>query len=152
MGALTLPISETVYVDTNTVIYRVEEVKPYIDVARPLWDALDAGTQDIATSELSALEALIKPLRLQNASLQELFLGTLYHTPGLLCILITRQILESAAQVRATLGLKTPDAIHAATALIEGCTLFVTNDVAFRRVLASTLQFSMRSRSHPEAS
>jgi len=134
MGTLTLPISGTVYVDTNTVIYRVEAVKPYIDVALPLWDALDAGTQNIATSELSVLEVLVKPLRLQNTSLQEIFSGTLYHTPGLLCIPISRQILEAAAQIRATFGLKTPDAIHAATALSEGCTLFVTNDVAFRRI------------------
>jgi predicted nucleic acid-binding protein len=134
VGALTLPIRGTVYVDTNTVIYRVEEVKPYIDVALPLWDALDAGTQAIATSELSVLEVLVKPLRLQNISLQELFLGTLYDTPGLSCVPISRQILEAAAQVRTTFGLKTPDAIHAATALIEGCTLFVTNDVGFRRI------------------
>ncbi|HEX5439570.1 MAG TPA: PIN domain-containing protein [Ktedonobacterales bacterium] len=30
--------------------------------------------------------------------------------------------------------LKTGDAIHAATALEHGCTLFVTNDATFRRV------------------
>ncbi len=134
MGALMLPISGTVYVDTNTVIYRVEAVKPYIDVALLLWNALDAGTQNIVTSELSVLEVLVKPLRLRSTDLQELFLGTLYHTPGLACIPISRQILEAAAQIRATSGLKTPDAIHAATALLEGCTLFVTNDVAFRRI------------------
>ncbi len=41
---------------------------------------------------------------------------------------------NGAAQLRATSGLKTPDAIHAATALEHGCTLFVTNDPAFRRL------------------
>jgi predicted nucleic acid-binding protein len=30
--------------------------------------------------------------------------------------------------------LRTPDAIHAATALNEGCTHLITNDPAFRRV------------------
>jgi len=43
-------------------------------------------------------------------------------------------ILERAAQLRAATNLKTPDAIHAATALEHGCTLFVTNDSTFRRV------------------
>jgi predicted nucleic acid-binding protein len=52
----------------------------------------------------------------------------------ILCVPISRQILEAAAQIRAASGLKTPDAIHAATALIEGCTLFVTNDAAFRSI------------------
>ena len=31
-------------------------------------------------------------------------------------------------------GLKTPDALHAATALRAGCALFITNDTDFRRV------------------
>ena len=31
------------------------------------------------------------------------------------------------------------DAIHAATALIDGCPLFVTDDLAFRRVLNLTV-------------
>jgi predicted nucleic acid-binding protein len=89
--------------------------------------------QSVATSELSVLEVLVKPIQLGNMALQTLFLGTLYGTPGLSCIPIARPILE-AAQLRATSGLKTADAIHAATALAEGCTLFVTNDPAFRRV------------------
>ncbi|MEW6497003.1 MAG: PIN domain-containing protein [Cyanobacteriota bacterium] len=33
-------------------------------------------------------------------------------------------------------NLKTPDAIHAATALNSSCTLFLTNDSGFRNVLS----------------
>ena len=33
--------------------------------------------------------------------------------------------------IRAVTGLKTSDALHAATALSAGCTLFVTNDTDF---------------------
>ena len=47
---------------------------------------------------------------------------------------ITQTVLEKAANLRATLDLKTPDAIHAATALLNKCVLFVTNDSAFRRL------------------
>jgi predicted nucleic acid-binding protein len=36
--------------------------------------------------------------------------------------------------LRANHNLKTPDAIHAATALAAGCVLFVTNDAGFRCV------------------
>ena len=43
--------------------------------------------------------------------------------------------MREAARLRAIIpGLKTPDAIHAATALIHGCVMFVTNDTVFRRV------------------
>jgi predicted nucleic acid-binding protein len=134
LGTLVLPITGAVYVDANTLIYRIETIQPYLTTAAPLWDALRAGTQSVITSELSLLETIVKPLQLGNTSLQELFETILYNTKGFSCLPITRQILEAAAQVRATFGLKTPDAIHAATALSEGCTLFVTNDVAFRRI------------------
>ena len=53
---------------------------------------------------------------------------------------ITQDVLREAARLRALIpGLKTPDAIHAATALVHGCALFVTSDVGFRRVPGLTL-------------
>ena len=134
MGALVLPKSGVAYVDANTLIYRVEIIQPYLATAAPLWEALRSGTQEVITSELTLLETLIKPLQLGNTALQRLFEAILYNTKGFACIPITRHILEVAAQIRATYGLKTPDAIHAATGLSEGCTLFVTNDAAFRRI------------------
>jgi len=48
---------------------------------------------------------------------------------------ITQDVLREAARLRALIpALKTPDAIHAATALLHRCVLFVTNDVGFPRV------------------
>ncbi len=44
------------------------------------------------------------------------------------------QILREAARLRAITKLRTPDAIHAATALQIGCALFVTNDKGFKNV------------------
>lgn len=44
-------------------------------------------------------------------------------------------VLERAAALRlAHRGLRTPDAIHAATAIAAGCRLFVTNDMGFRQI------------------
>ena len=58
----------------------------------------------------------------------------LRYTPDVQMVPITQAVLEEAANLRATLGLRTPDAIHLATALLNGCALLVTNDRAFRRV------------------
>jgi predicted nucleic acid-binding protein len=135
VGTLTLPASGAVYVDANVIIYRVEAVQPFLQASHPLWDALDRGTQAVITSELSLLEVLVKPTQQGNMFLQQLFRGTLYGTPGLTCVPITRQVLATAANLRATINIRTPDALHAATALHTGCTMFVTNDPAFRRVL-----------------
>jgi predicted nucleic acid-binding protein len=43
-------------------------------------------------------------------------------------------IADLAARYRARYSLKTPDALHAATAVRAGATAFVTNDSAFDRV------------------
>jgi predicted nucleic acid-binding protein len=134
VGQLTLPPSGLVYVDTSAVIYAVEQIEPYRSAGLPLWDALDAGQQQIVTSDLTLLEALVKPLRDANLALTALYRRVLLGTAGLTCVPITRATLERAAGLRAGPNLRTPDAIHAATALETGCTLFVTNDPVFRRV------------------
>ena len=46
---------------------------------------------------------------------------------------VTASILRDAARIRAAINLKTPDAIHAATALAAGCVQFITNDAGYRK-------------------
>jgi predicted nucleic acid-binding protein len=59
----------------------------------------------------------------------------LFQQPQARLILITVPLLREAARLRATIpSLRTPDAIHAATAPLVGCPLFATNDPGFRRV------------------
>ena len=45
---------------------------------------------------------------------------------------ITRPILRVAASLRAGSAMRTADAIHAATAVLGGCALFITNDKRLR--------------------
>lgn len=134
MGSVTPPLHGEVYVDADTIIYRVERVVPYDQVAAPLWDALDHGSQAVVISELSVLEVLVKPLKVNDGLLVDLFRRVLYDTLGLTVQPISRAVLELAAQLRAVHGLKTPDAIHAATALNCSCVEFITNDAVFKRV------------------
>jgi predicted nucleic acid-binding protein len=68
------------------------------------------------------------------ASVETGFRALLQYASDVQLIAITHAILEQAASLRARTTIKTPDAIHAATALLAGCALFVTNDSAFRRI------------------
>ena len=132
MGALTIPHSGQVYVDANTVIYAVERIEPYRTLVEPLWQVANSGAISIITSELTWLETLTKPLNEQNTRLEGLFRAFL--TADEVSLLpATLPLWEQAARLR-RLGLKTPDALHAATALASSCELFVTNDPIFRRV------------------
>ncbi len=132
MGALILPPSGYVYVDTNTVIYTVEKIEPYKSFLDSLWTAAQLGQVSIVTSEITWLETLVKPMRDNNIALESLYRAFLTAREVRL-LPATLPIWEEAARLRA-LGLKTPDALHAASGLAVGCSLFLTNDAAFQRV------------------
>jgi predicted nucleic acid-binding protein len=133
MGSLILPASGVVYVDTAPVIYTVERHADYESLLLPLWAALDAGTLEVVTSELTLLEVLVKPLRDNDQSLAQDYEKLLAAT-RLRTMPVTASILREAAQIRAATNLRTPDAIHAATALAAGCVQFITNDTDYRKL------------------
>ncbi len=129
-----LPESGTVYLDANSIIYTIEGIEPYLTMLDPIWDAVQARTLTIITSDLTLLEVLVGPLKRGDKALEIDYRTVLQTSQGVQLIPISHPVLEQAASLRATTSLKTPDAIHAATALIVGCGLFVTNDVAFKKV------------------
>ena len=133
MGQLILPSSCTIYVDTSVVIYTIEGNPDYYSLLEPLWSKFYAGEIQIISSDLTLMEVLVVPLRNGNnvlvADYEELLLSSQVQL-----IPIDRSILRQAANLRATTSLKTPDAIHAATALSVGCNQFITNDKGFRNV------------------
>lgn len=133
MGPLTLPTAGSVYIDANAIIYSVERIEPYRGLLVPMWQEAGAGRFTLASSELVVLETLIKPLRDSNARLEMLF-RSVFAATEMELIPATLTIWEDAARIRAATGLKTSDALHAATALSAGCALFITNDTDFRRV------------------
>ena len=133
MGPLTLPPSGPVYMDSMGIIYSVERIEPYCTLLDPLWRDATASQFTVVSSELAVSETLVIPIREGNARLETLF-RDLFATGDFRLIPATRSLWEDTARLRALTGLKTPDALHAVTALSEECTLFVTNDPAFRRV------------------
>ena len=47
---------------------------------------------------------------------------------------VDMRVIEKMSDLRAAYGLKTPDAIHVATALLHGAQAFVTNNAGLKRV------------------
>jgi predicted nucleic acid-binding protein len=134
MGSLTLPSAGAVYLDTDAIIYSVEKIDPYATLLQPLWLAAQAGQFTILSSDLALLEVLVKPLQNADSVLEHAFRALLLASREVQLLPISRSVLEAAARLRATTGIKTPDAIHAATGLEYGAALFVSNDTGYRRV------------------
>ena len=111
----------------------MERHPDYESLLLPLWTEADAGSLTVVTSELTLLETLVKPLRDNNQPLVDDYEKLLGAT-SISMRPIAANILRAAARIRATTSIKTPDAIHAATALLHGCALIVTNDFGFQHV------------------
>ena len=133
MGSLALPESGLVYLDTSPVIFAVEKIAPFAETLRPLWLTAKEGQLQLIGSELLLVETLVKPVELGDTELETSFRNFL-GAKEMLLTAVSRAVLEEAIRLRASVGLKTPDAIHAATALLSACSLFVTNDGAFKRI------------------
>ena len=134
MGRLILPFNSRIYVDANVVIYSVDQHPVYAPLCVPLRQASQLGSVTVYSSELTLLETLIVPFRTQDQRRGEMR-ESLWKRSSNSLLPITQDILREAARLRATIsGLKTPDAIHAATALLNRCSLFITNDRGFLRV------------------
>jgi len=139
VGELIWPPAGVVYLDTNSFIYSVERIDPYRAVLDTLWQSVSAGQVKVVTSELTLLEVLVMPLKAGNTLLASIYRAVLQTVPDVQMLPITQPVLEEAAKLRASTSLKTPDAIHAATAILNGYRSFVTNDSAFRRVTGLTV-------------
>ena len=150
MGSLALPSSGSVYLDAVGFIYSVERIEPFCSLLQPIWQAAQSGRIEIVASELVILETLVKPIRDHDTTLQDSF-RELLRSREVELVPTTSSIWKRAAHIRATTGLKTPDAIHAASALAAKANLLVTNDSHFRRISAPPVVILSDLVERPEA-
>ncbi len=140
MGSrLLIPASGTVGIDTAPIIYSIERHPVYYPLLEPLWIEVEAGNVELLVSELVLAEALVMPYK-SGDSVRVLEYEGLLAQPNVRLVPVSSSILRDAAKLRSQRRLKTPDAIHAATALSEGCATFVANDASFRTIPGLPLQ------------
>jgi predicted nucleic acid-binding protein len=131
MGRLNIEDGAIVYVDSVIFIYTLQSDQKYFSILNVFWEKFQSRKIQILTSELALMEILVQPLKLsdsQRITGYERFLTE----SNIQLIPISRQILKKAAQLRSIKRIKTPDAIHASTAIHHGCTIFFTNDRGFQ--------------------
>ena len=115
-------------VDSGPLIYWFENTEPWAFVLDPLYAAAEQGGRPLTASALVLVEVLTGPLKAGGRSLAARLERALVHGPWLELVPISRAVLVRAAELRAQYGVKTPNALHLATALLRNCGVFVTND------------------------
>jgi predicted nucleic acid-binding protein len=121
-----------VYLDSNIFIALAEGMTSVQALLVEILDGADAGHWRIVTSDLTLAEVLIRPLRLQQATLVQHYEELLGSREGLRMHPVDREILRKAAALAAQGNMKLPDAIHAATAQQCLCQFLITEDKRLR--------------------
>jgi len=123
-----------VCLDTMAVIYFVETHPKYIPLMDAIFDRIRDGRLTGVASTMTLLEVLVQPLRLGATDMADRYRDLLTDSRQFETLPLTEAVAETAADLRARYGLRTADAVVAATALQGGCQALVTNDERLLRV------------------
>lgn len=115
-------------VDTMVLIYHFEENEEFGPAASELLQATEDGRCRLVVSILGRLEALVAPKRHGREDLCRRYREVFEGFPNLEVVLVDDRVAEIGSDLRAMHSLRTPDAIHLATALHRGADAFVTQD------------------------
>ena len=151
-----MPQELLIYLDANIFIHALE---PATDEERPRSNlllkmmAIEKGTKPnfFMTSELTFGELWVGAYKTQNKFLIKEY-DRISISGGVIDVRpVALSIIRNAAKLRAqNVGLRTPDAIHLATALDNGCTHFLTSDLRIKGAVHNTDGTSTLKTTGPE--
>jgi predicted nucleic acid-binding protein len=95
---------------------------------------IESGHKKACTSVVTLMELTVRPWQLGRPEIARQYESTLARFPNLALVEVTRDVARRAAQLRASHQLRPADALHAATALVRGATLLITNDCGLARL------------------
>ena len=121
-------------IDSNIFIYLLNAAPRYVDLAHDVFAWIERPKHSAVTSTVTLAELLVLPYRMGDPQQLAQIYGLLTMYPNLEWVAPTLEVADTAARIRAAKGLRTPDALQAATALHSKATALVTNDAAFERV------------------
>jgi predicted nucleic acid-binding protein len=121
-----------VYLDTNCIIYLLENNPIWFPKVVARIAALRAAGDALAVGDLARAECLVGPFKSGDAGLEARY-RAFFSDPDVAVLGMTVAVCERAARLRAAHPFKLPDALHLATAIEHGCGVFLTNDAKLAR-------------------
>ena len=127
-----IPPGASLLVDTSVALAYLSGTEPTSALATQVFDAFVAtGRNPAALSMVTVEEILVRPFRSGPAAVATAE-GFLRHFAEIRLVDVSYDIARAGARIRAATGLRTPDALIVATALVTGIDILVTNDRSWR--------------------
>ncbi len=99
-------------------------------------ELIQRNSVQVTCSVMTLTEILPMPIKSGDINLIKEYRSILLYSREFYVLPISQMIAETAAQLRAIYNLKTPDALHIATAIESKCDAFLTNDIGLKRISA----------------
>jgi predicted nucleic acid-binding protein len=130
-----------VCLDTNIVIYYVEQNPVWAPKVDARLKALLAAGDTLAVCDLARAECMIGPLKSGDAVVLADY-QRFFANPAVKMLPLMVVVCERAAQVRVATAMKLelPDCLHLDAAIANGCGLFLTNDAQLSRCTDITVE------------
>lgn len=123
-----------VALDTPVWIAFIEQKSAFLADVNPLFEGLKSGRIRVVTSSVGLIEILTGALLRGDELLARHAEEVLTGLDGSTIVPVTIEVARIAARLRAAYGLRTPDAIHLATAVAAEAEELVTTDRRLARV------------------
>lgn len=123
-----------VAVDSSPWIVWIEGDRRLLPAVASVFEEIARGRVRVVSSTIVLLEVLTGAFRRRNELLARKFEAALSDVEGVALLPVTREIAREAARLRTVHGLRTPDAVHIATAILANAAAFVTMDRRLARV------------------
>lgn len=117
--------------DTVALIYFLERHPAHYADAKKIFQQIESGYCTGVMSSLVFAELVVPAYRAKAAKRVSQLVQLLTNFPNLEIVPLSAELSVEAAKIRAQYGLRTRDAIHAATALAASADCFITNDKGF---------------------
>lgn len=127
-------MGQVIAFDTAVLIYYFEDHPILANRSRALLLPVILGKAQGIFATIGLIELLVAPKKLGNKVLEQQYKSNLFNFTHLKITNLNEGIIDQAAGLRAKYGLRTPDAIHLATAIFSHADIFVTNDRSLKKV------------------
>lgn len=122
-----------VFLDTTPIIYFLDEDVNYAEKVENIFSEILQHEKAMVTSVITCTEYLTYPYRINNTDKVNVFFEFLTDC-DISIYSIDIEIAKKAAQIRAEYkDFKTMDCLQLATACVQNCDLFLTNDKQLRQ-------------------